>query len=635
MRFARGFSLLELTVAVFIVGLLAGGLAWNGRHSVDRAGPRALAERLASECRALRGRAMATGVPVALVLPTTDAPAHCDSYYILEGVTEPRVVRSVRLGDEYPGAVIFSGHWNLTAGLLNEGPQDPAANGGDFDLATWGVPDPSHAIYVFLPSGAVVANRLQFAGAYHLLTCGSLNYSSETIDGVTSARLDAVEAAHTVKVSQAGLVSFQPAVVGALTLPGTTAGSPGTGSVPTWPGALPNNSPALDPLATLPVPIPASLPPGVDATVSESGRLTLVATATDPDGDPLVARWSADGGTFSGDATEMVFDGSHWVSSVDWTPPPTAAPNDVFTLGVTVEDGRGGSASDQIGAAGQVRVLLPGKITFMSARDGLMQIYAMNPDGTDQRRLSYSNQVEAMPRWSPDGARIAYMRDSVGGGDLWVMNADGTDQRMVVDHTTLAGVGGTEGCCWSPDGTRLAFNVRNGGVLDVYVVNADGTNPTRLAGGFGLESANCLEWHYDRPYNGSNLSSQRLLYFDATGGALMEIPLDGSAPNAIPLPDTPGGQEFSLSPRGDQVYYTGSTWTSYIVPYTPGSVGPPVATTSGGVTFRWSPDAANLCYDRHYNPLGINKLFRCNPDFSGEIPLTAPYPDDDEADWGP
>ncbi|MCA9796444.1 MAG: type II secretion system protein, partial [Candidatus Eremiobacteraeota bacterium] len=39
MRVTRGFSLLELTVAVFIVGLLAGGLVWNGHRSIDRAGP--------------------------------------------------------------------------------------------------------------------------------------------------------------------------------------------------------------------------------------------------------------------------------------------------------------------------------------------------------------------------------------------------------------------------------------------------------------------------------------------------------------------------------------------------------------------------------------------------------------------
>ena len=75
------------------------------------------------------------------------------------------------------------------------------------------------------------------------------------------------------------------------------------------------------------------------------------------------------------------------------------------------------------------------KIAFISERDGNTEIYTMNPDGTDQRRLTYSPALDLLPSWSPDGRKIAFPSLSQReGNEIYVMNADGTNQRNLTNN---------------------------------------------------------------------------------------------------------------------------------------------------------------------------------------------------------
>jgi Tol biopolymer transport system component len=84
--------------------------------------------------------------------------------------------------------------------------------------------------------------------------------------------------------------------------------------------------------------------------------------------------------------------------------------------------------------------------------------------GATEKRLT-DGGGHARPRWSPNGARLAYLR----GGRLWVMNANGSGQRRVSDRAAA-------GPAWSPDGRWLAFAATGctGGPI-VYRVASTGT----------------------------------------------------------------------------------------------------------------------------------------------------------------
>jgi Tol biopolymer transport system component len=113
------------------------------------------------------------------------------------------------------------------------------------------------------------------------------------------------------------------------------------------------------------------------------------------------------------------------------------------------------------------------KIAFVSRRDGNHEIYVMNADGTNQRRLTNNTWIDDDPAWSPDGTKIAFFASSSQGRVIKVMNADGSDQKQLVGDI----VNGAPQ--WSPDGTKIGFpsyrNVAGSDVFEITIVNADGS----------------------------------------------------------------------------------------------------------------------------------------------------------------
>ena len=80
-------------------------------------------------------------------------------------------------------------------------------------------------------------------------------------------------------------------------------------------------------------------------------------------------------------------------------------------------------------------------------------VFTVQPDAVGLTRLT-GGGVSSGPAWSPDGKRIAYVRESAPGvRDLWIMAADGSGKTQV----TTSGVTAAGSPSWSPDGGRLAF----------------------------------------------------------------------------------------------------------------------------------------------------------------------------------
>ena len=97
------------------------------------------------------------------------------------------------------------------------------------------------------------------------------------------------------------------------------------------------------------------------------------------------------------------------------------------------------------------------RIAFDSDRDGERGVYIANVDGSDVRRVSGPG-FAAVPSWSPDGTRLAFVRGEAATGgrvwNLWVLDLASNASVRLTSHR----FGQPWGASWFPDGRRLAYS---------------------------------------------------------------------------------------------------------------------------------------------------------------------------------
>ncbi len=119
------------------------------------------------------------------------------------------------------------------------------------------------------------------------------------------------------------------------------------------------------------------------------------------------------------------------------------------------------------------------RIAFASDRDRrfYFDIYTMNPDGSDLRRVTDNLAEDKTPAWSPDGTKLVFETNLDGHFQLYLINADGTNQTRFTNDTA-----DDKHPVWIPGCTdRIVYASNQGGAdYQIYSINPDGTNVIRL-----------------------------------------------------------------------------------------------------------------------------------------------------------
>ncbi len=122
-------------------------------------------------------------------------------------------------------------------------------------------------------------------------------------------------------------------------------------------------------------------------------------------------------------------------------------------------------------------------ILFASDRDGFWNIYEMNAGGTDIRQLTTGRETNIEPCWGKDGKTIGFIssRDTIS-GELYLMNHDGSNVRRIT-HGGLV----KEAPALSPDGMHACITLNDRDVRSLAMVNLSTglVEPLRVPGEYG------------------------------------------------------------------------------------------------------------------------------------------------------
>ncbi|HKK46822.1 MAG TPA: IPT/TIG domain-containing protein [Balneolaceae bacterium] len=116
------------------------------------------------------------------------------------------------------------------------------------------------------------------------------------------------------------------------------------------------------------------------------------------------------------------------------------------------------------------------QIAFFSDGNSKQGLYLMDVDGSNVKtittgKLSYPYIIS----WSPDGRKIAYCNNADGDSELYTINIDGTDKQKLTDNSSA-----DYAPTWSPDGKKIAYIDDKDGDFEIFIMNADGTGNTKV-----------------------------------------------------------------------------------------------------------------------------------------------------------
>jgi serine/threonine-protein kinase len=198
---------------------------------------------------------------------------------------------------------------------------------------------------------------------------------------------------------------------------------------------------------------------------------------------------------------------------------------------------------DPSGGAAYLAVSAAGTIAYaqgaLAPRDRTLVI--VDRKSQEAKDVPLSPRLFQSPRFSPDGARLAFSIGSGGGADddVYILDfASNAVTRLTFNNTGLSPI-------WSPDGRRLAFGSVIGGKEGVWMKAADGGGQEEeldsLAGGVEYPTS----WSQDGRHVSVTRSSPTV------GGWMMPVGSPGEKPREL----VAGGAAGSLSPDGRYFAY--------------------------------------------------------------------------------
>lgn len=258
------------------------------------------------------------------------------------------------------------------------------------------------------------------------------------------------------------------------------------------------------------------------------------------------------------------------------------------------------------------------KLAYVSKTSGNKEIYLMDWDGFNVRKLTANGSINLNPEFSPTGKDIVFTSYKHGNPDLYRRELfTGAEARISAAHgVNITGA-------FSPEGNRIALAMSKEGNSEIYLISKDGRQLARLTHNPAIDLA--PTWSPDG----------RFIAFvsDRFGKPqIFVMNVDGSDPKRI----TPG-DSYDVSPRwspkGDRIAYCrqhGSGFQIHLIN--------PDGSDDRQITFdgsnehpRWSPDGRFIVYSS--KRAGGEFIYVMRADGSGQTQISRGSSKDSHPTW--
>jgi TolB protein len=246
-----------------------------------------------------------------------------------------------------------------------------------------------------------------------------------------------------------------------------------------------------------------------------------------------------------------------------------------------------------------VATLSTQRIAFASYRNGNQDIYLMDPQGYNVKRLTTASAYEVSPAWSWDNKRIALVRprkdaSNISHSDIYLINADGTNGHWALSTPSPYDLAYPS---WSPDGSHILVTLTYQGVWQVGSVHLANRN-LRFFTTSGSAWVLGKQPSYDP-------TGQRIVYVGSSSKSLDLINADGSGHVTLGVVPKPTLDGPAFSPDGKRLAFSNAASNGdqeiFVKSLVDGSVKRLTYSTGTDLWPSWSPDGSKIVFSSTRN----------------------------------